>query len=669
MQRTGGRTVLKRLNGAVSVALAMCLASAAFAETPAEVAAMFGARESVEDVSLSPDGLRIAYLGPGPAASTALYVRDVADDAPVKRVITSDGKPERLSGCHWVSNTRLACSFFAVIDVEGRMTRMSRLFAIDADGKNIRLLSTRQNFNSHGIQLGGGNVIDWLPDEDGAVLMARNYVPDDHIGSHMGSTKVGLGVDRIDTGTLAVRTIEAARDRAVEYISDGRGIVRIQGLLGNTGASQQDSGILNYEYRKAGARGWEKLSTVNRQTGEGFDPYAVDRDLNLAYGFKKKDGRRALYSIALDGSLKETLVMARDDVDVDGLVRIGRRNRVVGVSYDTDVRHVIYFDPDISKIAASLARALSKSPQLFVADSSVDERKLLVFAGGDTDPGVYYLFDRDKHDLHILSPARPQLEGRALATMKAIRYKTADGTEIPAFLTLPPGKESAKGLPAIVMPHGGPASRDTWGFDWLPQYYAAQGYAVLQPQFRGSSGYGDAWYQQNGFKSWRVAVGDVVDAGRWLVTQGIADPKKLGIVGWSYGGYAALQSAVIAPDVFKAVVAVAPVTDLAMLKSESLGWTDNELIGDFIGSGPHIREGSPAQNADRIRVPVLLVHGTTDANVDYHQSTVMEARLKAAGGKVQLITFAGLDHQLEDSAARTRLLAESDAFLRAAMGQ
>jgi dipeptidyl aminopeptidase/acylaminoacyl peptidase len=158
----------------------------------------------------------------------------------------------------------------------------------------------------------------------------------------------------------------------------------------------------------------------------------------------------------------------------------------------------------------------------------VDERKLLVFAGGDTDPGVYYLFDRDKHDLHILSPARPQLEGRALATMKAIRYKTADGTEIPAFLTLPPGKESAKGLPAIVMPHGGPASRDEWGFDWLPQYFAARAYAVLQPNFRGSSGYGDAWFQQNGFKSWRVAIGDVVDAGRWLVTQGIADPKKLG---------------------------------------------------------------------------------------------------------------------------------------------
>jgi dienelactone hydrolase len=653
-------------HGAVSV-LVMCLASAAIAETPAEVAAVFGAREGVGDVSLSPDGTRIAFLGPGPGAATALYVRDVADDAPVKRVISSDGKPERLGGCHWVSSKRLVCSFFAIVDIQGRMVRMSRLFAIDADGKNIRLLSTRQNSNSRGIQLGGGSIVDWLPDEEGAVLMTRHYLPDDHIGSRVGSNKEGLGVDRIDTNTLAIRAIETARDRAIEYISDGRGTVRIEGLAGIAGIDGQATGIINYEYRKPGSRSWEKLATFNQVTGEGFDPYAVDHDLNVVYGFKKKDGRSALYSLGLDGALKETLILARDDVDVDGLVRIGRRNRVVGVSYDTDTRQVVYFDPDIGKVADTLGRALSKAPRLRIADSSVDERKLLIFAGGDTDPGVYYLFDRDKRDLHILSPVRPELEGRTLATMKAIRYKAGDGTEIPAFLTMPPGKESAKGLPAIVMPHGGPSSRDTWGFDWLPQYYAALGYAVLQPQFRGSSGYGDAWYQANGFKSWRVAVGDVADAGRWLVAQGIADPKKLGIVGWSYGGYAALQSAVIAPDLFRAVVAVAPVTDLAMLRSESMGWTDNAISRDFIGSGSHIREGSPAQNADKIKVPVLLVHGTTDANVDYHQSTAMEAGLKAAGGKVQLITFEGLDHQLEDSAARAKLLAESDAFLQAAM--
>jgi dipeptidyl aminopeptidase/acylaminoacyl peptidase len=158
-------------------------------------------------------------------------------------------------------------------------------------------------------------------------------------------------------------------------------------------------------------------------------------------------------------------------------------------------------------------------------------------------------------------PERPDLADYKLAPVKAITYKAADGTDIPAYLTLPPGSDG-KNIPAIVMPHGGPASRDEWGFDWLSQFFAHQGYAVLQPNFRGSSGYGEAWFQKNGYQSWKTAIGDVNDAGRWLSAQGIAAPGKLAIVGWSYGGYAALQSAVLDPDLFKAIVAVAPVTDL-----------------------------------------------------------------------------------------------------------
>jgi dipeptidyl aminopeptidase/acylaminoacyl peptidase len=188
---------------------------------------------------------------------------------------------------------------------------------------------------------------------------------------------------------------------------------------------------------------------------------------------------------------------------------------------------------------------------------------------------------------------------------------------------------------------------------------------VLQPEFRGSSGYGDAWFQRNGFQSWRIAIGDVNDAGRWLVKQGIADPARLAVVGWSYGGYAALQSAVIAPDLFKAVVAIAPVTDLAMMKREAAGWTDQNLLQEFIGSGAHIIAGSPAQNAEKIKVPVLLIHGTMDANVEYSESVFMASRLRAAGGKVDLITFKGLDHQLEDSDARATLLTASVGFISA----
>jgi dipeptidyl aminopeptidase/acylaminoacyl peptidase len=247
--------------------------------------------------------------------------------------------------------------------------------------------------------------------------------------------------------------------------------------------------------------------------------------------------------------------------------------------------------------------------------------------------------------------------------MKPVRYKASDGTEVPAYLTLPPGS-SGKNLPALVMPHGGPSSRDEWGFDWLAQFFASRGYAVLQPNYRGSSGYGDAWYQKNGFQSWRTAIGDVNDAGRWLVGQGIADPSKLGIFGWSYGGYAALQSGVVDPALFKAVVAVAPVTDLGELVEDSKNFTNYRLVRNFVGTGPHLRDGSPAQNAGKIKAPVLLFHGDFDLNVPISQSRRMQDKLKGAGVQSDLIVYKGLDHQLEDNVARADMLKRSDSFLR-----
>jgi dipeptidyl aminopeptidase/acylaminoacyl peptidase len=315
----------------------------------------------------------------------------------------------------------------------------------------------------------------------------------------------------------------------------------------------------------------------------------------------------------------------------------------------------------------SLSKALPGA-QLRVVDSSTDESRMLIFAGSDTDPGVYYVFDRPTHQLQTFLVVRDALEGIKLANVRPITYPAGDGVMVPGYLTLPPGREDAKGLPAIVLPHGGPSARDEWGFDWLSQFFANRGFAVLQPNFRGSAGYGDAWFQQNGFRSWPLAIGDILAGGRWLVAQGIADPARLGVVGWSYGGYAALQSAVVDAHTFKAVVAIAPVTDLAALKEESRHFTDFGLVKEFIGDGPHMHEGSPIEHADKIKVPVLLFHGELDRNVGVNQSRRMADRLKSAGASCELVTWDQLDHTLEDSAARTELLRKTDAFLRHSFG-
>ncbi|WP_341713627.1 alpha/beta fold hydrolase, partial [Erythrobacter sp.] len=241
-------------------------------------------------------------------------------------------------------------------------------------------------------------------------------------------------------------------------------------------------------------------------------------------------------------------------------------------------------------------------------------------------------------------------------------YPARDGTQIPGYLTLPPGSDG-KGLPAIVLPHGGPSARDEWGFDWLVQFFVARGYAVLQPNYRGSAGYGEAWFGKNGFQAWPTAIGDVNDAGLWLVSQGIASADQLAIVGWSYGGYAALQAQVLDPDLFRAVVAIAPVTDLLEMREYARGYTNSRLVSAFLGEGPHLTTGSPARHADAFHAPVLLFHGTLDQNVNVQQSRIMEDRLKRAGKAVEYVEYEDLAHSLSDSKVRTDMLVRIDKFL------
>ena len=226
----------------------------------------------------------------------------------------------------------------------------------------------------------------------------------------------------------------------------------------------------------------------------------------------------------------------------------------------------------------------------------------------------------------------------------------------------------ATGRPAIVLPHGGPSSRDEWGFDWLAQFLASQGYAVIQPNYRGSSGYGDDFMGDNAFRDWKTAMSDIRDSAKYLVDKGIADPKRMAIVGWSYGGYAALQSAVTDPDRYKAVVAIAPVTDLSALRTDAEGYTNADIAKDFIGKGPNLQAGSPLHHAAAIKVPVLLAHGDLDGNVRIAHSQRMEAALKRNGTPVEFLRYNGLEHQLDDSDARTELLTHIGALLDRTIG-
>lgn len=631
----------------------------------ADPAAAFGRREAIAGATLSPDGRYVAFLAPSAGSGSDLMVTDAAGGQPARLVAQSDGKPMRFQWCDWADGRRLVCQAYAVTEAYATKLAMTRLVAVDMDGTNMKALAKRGDvLRQVRLSQVDGRVVGWKRDQ-GAVLLMRDYVPEVTIGTRLANTRDGIGVDLLDTRTLRAQTLEVPRANVSSYLADRDGAVRIM-TIAQVSAGGLLTGRIDHLYRLRGSREWKPFSTSDANGAAGLRPVAVDGTSDSAYCFQRKDGRDVLVRVSLDGSLRVETLLANASVDIDDLVRLGRDGRVIGATLVNERREVVYFDAGYAKLAANLAKALPKLPLIDFAGADLAERKLLIFAGSDVDPGRYFIYDRDTRRLNELALARPELEHVALAPVKAVRYPAADGTMIPAYLTLPQGAVT-NGLPAIVMPHGGPSARDEWGFDWLAQYFALRGYAVLQPNYRGSAGYGDAWYLNNGFRSWETSIGDVVAGGRWLAGQGIADPNKLGIFGWSYGGYAALQSGVVAPGLFKAIVAVAPVTDLALVREEARGFTNARLVAAEIGSGPQIAAASPARHAEAFRAPVLLFHGTDDLNVGVAESRLMNERLRGAGKPSTLVTYPGLDHGLPDSAARADMLRKADAFLRAAM--
>ncbi len=636
------------------------------AESTGETASKFAARESVRSISISPEGKQIVMVMVRPDGGENAIVVDLATGG-ANPVFSANGGEEQLRRCVFVLEERVVCQVYFRQGSNRKTESATRLVSISNDGSDVEMLSAQTASNAYYSSNYGGGIIDYNSEDEDSVLVMSWKPEEMGTGTLVAKRGSGLLVEQVNVNKAKRKQIIPPNPDAYRYISDGKGNVRVM-------ASQprSESGYgrneFHYFYRAVGENDWHDLSKVIVEGGVsyGFWPVAVDSDRNVAYGFDTQGDHTALFQVSLDGSNAKSVVVARDEADVDSLLRIGRSRRIIGVSYATDYRHADYFDQRYAKLSKGLRQALGGDKQIAIIDADANENKMILFASNDVDPGNYYIFDDSTKQLSPLLPARPELAGVKFGHMQPVRFPASDGTMIPGYLTLPADSDG-KNLPAIVMPHGGPSSRDEWGFDWLVQYFASQGFAVLQPNYRGSSGYGADWFQKNGFQSWETAIGDIDDAGRWLEKEGIAAPGKLAIFGWSYGGYAALQSAVMEPGLYKAVVSVAPVTDLERLVNDASQSVDRRLVEDFVGRGPHVDAGSPAKHADRIAVPVMLFHGDADTNVLVGHSRLMRDRLQNAGKQVRYVEFEDLAHSLDDKAARTKLLSESNAFIRKAL--
>nr|WP_269815615.1 prolyl oligopeptidase family serine peptidase [Parvularcula mediterranea] len=264
----------------------------------------------------------------------------------------------------------------------------------------------------------------------------------------------------------------------------------------------------------------------------------------------------------------------------------------------------------------------------------------------------------------------PALDDATLGEVIVTSYKARDGLDIQAFVTLPPGMgslEEAKNLPFALLPHGGPTARDFYGFDWLAQFLAHQGFGVMQMNFRGSSGYGEE-FKSAGDRQWGQAMqDDITDGAKWLIGEGMADAGKTSIIGASYGGYAALMGAVKTPDLYRCAVAINAVTDLPKILKDGKDYVGGTYgtrhIGRLWGDRKMLAENSPARRADDIKIPTLIIMSEEDRVVRPDHSEDMHRALKRAGKDTKLVTLPKGSHYLNVGTNRITMLREMDGFL------
>ena len=361
------------------------------------------------------------------------------------------------------------------------------------------------------------------------------------------------------------------------------------------------------------------------------------------------------------------VVFEHPEVDVDGLDFSRKRHVLTTISYVDWKRERKFVDPATQALNASLQRRLP-GKEVFVTSMNRDENVMIVRTISDRSLGSYYLYESAGDRLTKLADRNPWLAENQLAPMKPISYKSRDGLTINGYLTLPLGV-APKHLPVVVNPHGGPWARDEWGFNPEVQFLANRGYAVLQMNFRGSTGYGRKFYESS-FKQWgRAMQDDVSDGVKWLIAQGIADSSRVAIYGGSYGGYATLAGLTFSPELYAAGVDYVGVSNLfTFMKTIPPYWKPfleqfHEMVGNPERDSLAFVAASPVFHVDRIRAPLLVVQGAKDPRVNINESNQIVEALRKRGIDVQYIVKENEGHGFQNEENRFEFYEAMESFL------
>jgi len=617
----------------------------------------------VRDIALSPDGAKVALAlrSGNKAHGDVLTIVEVgAADSRAEPLKFSLGERDRVSinWLDWASPMRLLVGV-TVDDGTDDSIPSRRIMAIDADGTNPRMLFENQTVLLRRA-IGLDRVVGRVPGTTSQVLMpawtGHNY-----------------NLFRVDVNTGAATQIARGRTGTFAWrVDDGQPALRYD---------QNDSATTVRVYGHSGGEdeGWSLIAQYGRVHSDVLDwEYAGDAPgAGQIYVRARKDGADTANIHIFDIRTKALGPAVSDILDYDLHRVFYVDDRFAGVTYFGDTLNYVLTDRTLQKHLEGVQRYFKGEANVFVRGIDRAASRLLLEVVGPRAPGDYYLYDVGRAKLDFVTSAREWLEPERLAGVEVRKARMRDGAMITSYLTRP-NDPPAGPLPLVVMPHGGPESRDTVAFDAVAQAFAAQGWLVLQPNFRGSSGYGRR-FAEAGHRQWAKRMqDDVTDAVDDLVKHGVADRQRIVIYGASYGGYAALMGAVVTPDLYRAAVSLAGVSDLEVfLKyTRRKGGTDSaqyehwvELIGDPETDAAAIGAASPRLRAREIRIPILLMHGSADEVVPIAQSRIMKEALDAAGKSVRLVAFEGEDHSDWYPENWRRQVEEAIAFFRPYMSR
>jgi dipeptidyl aminopeptidase/acylaminoacyl peptidase len=618
------------------------------AEAPLPTAA-FAQLPRMADLDLSPSGQFIAGLL-NIGDNTALIVRH-ANGGPMTVRLKSDNELMRFGWVRWVSDSRLLVGVVYASSRDFVHTTETRLLAIDREaGEAINLVPAAVSQRGPGGQF-QDHVLDWLPQDGKHVLLQL-----------MADGTRTPAVYEVDVVTARRRQVQAPLRDVWSWWTDAKHRVRL--ALRSTEEGRQTVLLRDGEGGE-----WRPLWTYDSLSPDAVMPLGFGLGEHELYVKAQHEGRSAVFTVDVSQpTLPRTLVASHPRRDVTGrLLYSPKDGRVVGLrSSVEDGQRSTWWDPQWRKLLQLIDEALPERHNRLL-ELSADERRYLVYSSGNGVPGEYYLGDRTTGELSLLASNHPGLPAERLAGKKSVELKARDGLDLEAYLTLPRG--AARGArPLVLMPHGGPHYNDVNDFDVWSEFLAARGYAVLQVNFRGSTGYGHDFFAA-GLRQWGLRMqDDLTDAVQWAIGQGITRAGQVGVVGGSYGGYAALMGAVKTPTLYRCAVGFAGVYDLLDLwdhTSQYVGGNDamRRMLGERWGDRDRLRQTSPALQARHIACPVLLVHGSDDRVVPVDQSRDMAKALRSEGKSVRYVELKGGDHHLGREVDRSRYFEELERFL------